>query len=204
MKKIIICALVLSLVATLTACNSDTPDTVETPAAEQGGGVDVPPGEDVGDNGDIENGDSAPDNSLPTVELEGFTVKTSGRLLVGNEDLTFEVGDVIEAYPLEIEDIFTEPRAYDDQYSGEIVVVSGYVYNLKNSGFVLAATPDLEIDGYGDYHDVAVFEQIGLITPENGWDIAEGDHITVLSRTKGRFTADGQSYFVMNFPFLVD
>ena len=217
MKNTLIFLVFLCLTGTLlTACGDNNDNSINSrepsdninnnapviPSNEHGGEIISPP---LYENNEIIEAE----DGLPHIEKASYTLLTSGNLPGDDRDtasnrLFFEAGEIIEAYPLDLAAIFENSYAYSDKYLKEVVSFSGYVHGFGPGEFTLAMTPNEDVGNSSTYNRVVIFRSRTNINEENGWGLSDGDYITVVAYSRGRFSPDGGVYFVMDYPFLVE
>lgn len=157
---------------------------------------------------------------LPEIAPVSYTTLTSGSYTYdhySNAPLDhFEVGSVIEAYPLdfayafdrtEVEGSFRKSHYIGEKYDYEWVCFSGYILNEENGYTNLRASMDTEGTPKVILQDVV--ESVGLwesdnIRPENGWTAEHGDFITVVGQYGGHVDNEYGHFIRLYYVFLVE
>jgi len=137
--------------------------------------------------------------SLPKIELKEYVTVTYGKY--GDRDKNImEKGTKMEAYPLDIKTVleYEYSEEYSKEYRGKLVSFSGYVNYYKDGFFVITETSSET----AKYQNTIIIEDKNIIS-EYGWNIADGEYVTVAGLCKGFYQPKGERYFVLNDVFIV-
>ena len=133
---------------------------------------------------------------LPNIQPKIYKTITYGKY-GSNDSEVKERNSDITAYPLEIREIF------GNGYFGKLVSFSGYVHSFKDGYFVLTET----VIRNDEEHNNEIHAEDMNITAEYGWNISNGDYITIVGLDNGYWQCKchlRQGYLDLEDVFLVE
>ena len=200
MKKLIALFMAGFLCISLAGCGNDPGSDASTGSSTSS--MDESTSSQPDETSSGSSTDSSSSDEVKKVDPKEYTTKTDGKY--SYDDKEMPIGSKITAYPLDIEELFTN-RTYlfdsDGLYEGDWVSFTGYVHFYKDGYFNLSWSNSGDVE---ESIDVVLVEDKN-ISADNGWNIKDGDKITIVGYFKGVYLPWGdECYIVLNDAFIVE